>query len=689
VPLPVVADLPRVEHADIVMDGRLDDAAWDDALAFEDFRTFQPVPLAEPVGTAVARLLVDDDALYVSFSVTDPQPQRVRATLARRDSSFDDDFVGLYLDLGGEGQRAYVFIVNPLGIQMDGVATASGNEDFSWDTQWRSAGGRTDDGYDVELAIPWRSIRHQDDVDRTGVFLFRQRADTGEKSSAPPIDPDVQGLLVQQAILGGPGPLPRSLGLELAPSLSFSWTDQGPDDSLWNVGGVSPGITVQWSPTPADTLLLTLNPDFSQVENDAFQIDVNRRYALSYAEQRPFFLEGQEWFGSAFDGLLYTRSMVAPRTGVRATVARDGWAVAALNVWDAHPSPSVSEGGGWTEADVDGHAALETIGRARAPVGQDGYVGVIFSDRTLPGTGLANRVGMADTRLRLSDGWVVEGAGGGSTTSMSDGSTLAGPAGALSVDYSSEHFWLDTEAQLISPEFRAENGFLTRSDSVGSWVESGYRSYPDGKLVRMIQFLPMDMYAYWQLDGRMREFVFEPDVWASFGNGTGVFVEYQYNNELYQDDWFTFHRWEGGGGGAFTNWLSAWLFAGGGQGILYDEVDPHLGLRHWVSLSNAVQPVHWLSLSGALSWERFDEFAGGGKVYDGWTGRLRAEAFASRTLSMWALLDHNSFSDATRAQGMVVWEHAPGQAFYLGGGSDIGADPAQGVFAKIDWVFTL
>lgn len=688
-PLPPPVDLPRVEHAGIVIDGQVEPGEWDAAARLGDFVTFQPVPGKTPTGQTTARVLADDQALYLLFEVVDPQPGRIRATFGRRDSRFEDDFVAVYLDPGAEAQRAYVFGVNPLGLQMDGVVIADGSEDFSWDTTWQSFGRLTDDGYRVEVAIPWRSIRHERVVERMGLQVFRKRAANGEKSSWPPLDFNVQGVLVQQGVLLGPGPLERTVGLDIIPELTFGWTDQGPDVGRWGVAGVAPGLTVQWSPTPADSVVATVNPDFSQVESDASQIAVNRRYALSYDEQRPFFLEGQEWFSTPMSGLVYTRSMVAPRAGLRATTSRSGFAAAALSVYDSAPSPSVSEGGGWTADDLAGRDAVASLARARAPVGADGYVGALYSDRTVVGAGLANRLGGADTRLRLSDRLVIDAAALGSHTTLSDGSVLVGPAGAFNLHYDAEHFWFWSESELISPDFRAENGFKTRSDIVGTWIESGYTIYPNGSFIRRVNFLPADIYAWWHLDGRMRELIVEPDISWTWANGTFGFVEYQYNNELFAGEWFTFHRWEGGGGGQLSTWLGLYTFAGGGQGLLYDADDPRLGLRHWVELEPTVQPVHWLELSAAAVWERFQEAQWGDVVYQGWTGRGKVEAFASRRVWTRLVIDHDAFNTRTSGEALVAWEPSPGRALYLGAGSSFQAVPEWGVFAKGSWMFSL
>jgi hypothetical protein len=304
--------------------------------------------------------------------------------VGRRDTRFADDFVGLYLDPFGEGQRAWFFAVNSLGVQMDGIRLeASGNDDITWDGLWYSQGRRTPEGYEVEIAIPWWTMRHPADCDTLGLMVFRSIPRVGEKSAWPLLDPEIQGVLVQEALIGGPGALPSSAGLDVVGELAFGWTDQGPAESRLGWMGFFPGVTLRYAPTPTTSLGATINPDFSQVESDGAVIDVNRRYALYYDEKRPFFQEGSEWYDHPFGELVYTRSMVTPLVGARGTTERGDWALAGVTVLDSAPSPSVSEGGGWTEQDLDGRYASETAVRARGQLGDDGHIGLVATDRTI------------------------------------------------------------------------------------------------------------------------------------------------------------------------------------------------------------------------------------------------------------------------------------------------------------------
>src|SRR5690606_26021178 len=128
-----------------------------------------------PVQTTL-RMGYTDDALYLAFDARDPDTSRIRAHLTDRDAAFQDDFVGVMLDTFDDQRRAYEIFVNPHGVQMDLVREEStGNEDASWDGLWTSAGRITADGYQVEVRIPFSTLRFRDTdgPQRWGVLAYR------------------------------------------------------------------------------------------------------------------------------------------------------------------------------------------------------------------------------------------------------------------------------------------------------------------------------------------------------------------------------------------------------------------------------------------------------------------------------------------------------------------------------------
>ncbi len=690
VPVALDMDLPFVQDAQIVIDAQADEASWAQALAIEDWTVYFPTPEGEPEVHAVARLLVDDQALYLHYRVEDPRPGEVRARLTRRDGFWGDDWCGIYLDPAGEAQRAYMFLVNPLGVQADATLLAGQDDQMAWDGSWESHGELTEYGYQVEIRIPWRTVRHPAELGQVGVSLLRSSGRTGERASWPVRHPDVSGILVQENLLRGPGAVDQGLGLAITPSLVFAWTDQGPSQERWGAQGAAPGLTARFDPAPAVAGLLTVNPDFSQVEADAFQVEVNRRYALSYSEKRPFFTEGREWFDGPYGRLVYTRSMTTPRYGARATVEADGWTVAALHVLDAEPTDTLSEGGGWGEAELgpddDRRATLDTALRARKAVGRDGYVGVLYSDKTITGSWLGNRVLAVDGRTRLSDATSLQAAAVGSLTEYADGSSGLAPAGAVAVLHDSRRFSAGLESVYVDEEFRAENGYQTTADDWNNAVWAGYRIYPEKGPFRRVSILPIAGDVAWRpSDGAVRNGEIAPTVSVFFRNAMHMWLEVEREWELWDETMLVYDQVAAELEGSPTGWLRVQAGFEAGEGPYYEEALVGQLAQAWGELR--LQPGRRAAVGVEGVWEHMSD--GDRELYTGWVGRAKLELFATRALWARLVLDRSSLDDAHSGRALLAWEPSPGRALYLGGGVDQDVDDVLGwqVFSKLSWQF--
>jgi hypothetical protein len=688
--------VPHVADAGITIDGDASEPAWAQALVIDQFVTFSPQFDKVPAGATTCRVIADDHGIYFQFHAVDPEPDKIRSSMGRRDTRFGDDWVAVYLDPAGEAQRSYLFVTNALGIQMDGTNISGAPEDMSWDGRWQSGARRTPDGYDAEIGVPWRAVRHPVTADDLGLFVFRKVARTGEKSSWPRLDPKVNGLIAQEAIVGGPGALPKTVGLDLIPELTFDWRDTGPSTDRLGWEGLSPGLTARYSPAPALQVLGTFNPDFSQVESDSSQIGVNRRYALYFEEKRPFFLEGQEWFSHPFDDLVYTRSMVAPLYGARATAEAGGWTVAALNVLDQHPGPTVAELGGWTETDVDGHRAEETVARVRKAIGQDRFVGAVFSDRTILGTNLYNRVGGFDGHVRLTDAWSASAAVLGSSTAAAGVGTAIAPAATAYSGIGNETFEVEGWGNYVAPDFRAENGFVTQTDLAGGGGQLAISLYPKSATIPQLRIVPSFVDYKVTTAGVPRELGIGPHAEAVFGNGVDAWVDYTHGGERFAGAWLSTDSVEIGAEGPWLPWLNAGAGANTGTAAWYDPLAPAIGVQQDVWTEIGLQPLPQLSATASAYYERF--LLGGDVAYAGWIGRLRLETYPTRHLWARAILDRSTFEHTLRGEALVAWELSPGTAVYLGGvrgGADPLAKPTPDVpaswevFAKGSWVIAI
>src|SRR4051812_6589610 len=281
-------EIPRTT-APPTIDGALDDAAWHGpALSLGEWLTYNPLAGDHLPQKTEVRAAYDDRYLYFAFHCLDPEPARIRSTISRRDNMFGDDWVGLSLDSVGNGQSSYDLFINPAGIQGDVLTTPSAGENSAPDFVWDSAGRRTDEGYDVEVRIPLTTIRFKSGADvRMGVLFWRRVSRLGMSASWPPV-PQGQSFLDRHASLLLHD-LRRPLTLELTPSATYSLRAERATPTAFGRADSNPdaGLSVKYGLTSSATLEGTINPDFSQVESDAFQVEVNQRFPLYYSEKRP------------------------------------------------------------------------------------------------------------------------------------------------------------------------------------------------------------------------------------------------------------------------------------------------------------------------------------------------------------------------------------------------------------------
>jgi len=686
--------LPFVQDALLTLDGKADEPGWAQAVELPDGAPFWPNDTVAIVGSLRARVLTDARNLYVHFEVADPQPELVRAGLGRRDSRYADDYVGIEIDPGVGGRRSFRFVSNPMGVQTDGVhllGEASYEEDNSWDGLWSSGGRRTPSGWEVEMAIPWSTLQVSREAGKLGVAVIRQVARKSQTYAWPRREPGTDGLL-SQATAQGPSGLPARVGLEILPELTGGWSDPPADTGRFGLFGVSPGLTLRYAPSGNFSATLTGNPDFSQIESDSSRIEVNQRYAQSYEEKRAFFLDGQESFAHPFRGMYYTRSVNAPLYGARIDGKAGGLSVSGMHALDMAPPPSVNEGGGWTEAQLAGHAALATVARTQYATSNGSSVGLLLSDRTVLDTNLSNRVAGVDGSVRVGRNFSVDGSLVGSATTLAEGETeRLAPAGSLSGSWESDTVYVAARGVAIGEEFRQENGFVTQSDVAGGAAEAHYQFHPGG-ILPMLSVEPTDGWAFFDLAGAPRERAWDPSVWAQFDDGTFLKLDGRVAGEAFAGEWVDYARAELYANTSLGEWLRLDAAVDAGTSPFYDPANPRAGVLQEGELGLQLQPTSWLLLEVSPGVAHMTELTGE-ELFLAWTGRARLEAFVSRRAWVRLVADTQGQADALdswRVEPLFAYEWTPGRAVYLGGSYGQEEEVASwGVFAKASWRFLL
>jgi len=316
--------VPRFDKPPVI-DGKLDDEVWKQAVKLKDFYQTSPGDNIAPSQPTEVLLGYDSKFLYVAFHCYD-DPSKVRANIPKRDDIFNDDYVGMLLDTFNDHRKAYELDFNPLGIQQDGIwQDPIFNEDFNPDFVMESKGMLTADGYTVEIAIPFKSLRYEAGKNKLwGVHFYRRiKRINNEFDSWMPIDRSYSGWMSQEGHISGLEGISTERTLELIPSLTVSETGKRKgtlspaqvSSGLLDRGKfvnepikLDPGLTGKYSLTPNVTLDFALHPDFAQVESDQLVVTANQRFPIFFPEKRPFFLENEDFFRTPLN-LFFTRSI--------------------------------------------------------------------------------------------------------------------------------------------------------------------------------------------------------------------------------------------------------------------------------------------------------------------------------------------------------------------------------------------
>lgn len=310
-----------------VIDGLLDDQAWKKAAEFKNFIQTEPGDLVPPSKKTVAYMGYDSKNLYIAFFCYD-DPQKIRATVAKRDAVGGEDYVGVFLDTFNDQRRAYILQFNPLGVQADGIKSAGDfRSDFSVDIVMESKGRIVDNGWSVEVRIPFKSLRYQAGKDKFWGVDFWRRIDrlNREIDGWMPMKRGVSELQ-QLGKITGLTRIDTERTIEIVPSVTVSQTGERVEDASTPAGSVfqnrgvkvDAGVSIKFQATPNVTFDLALNPDFAEVEADAPVVRANERFPIFFPEKRPFFLEGRDIFNSPLQ-VVNTRNIANPDVAAKAT----------------------------------------------------------------------------------------------------------------------------------------------------------------------------------------------------------------------------------------------------------------------------------------------------------------------------------------------------------------------------------
>ena len=687
-------DAPRI-------DGQLDDAIWQRATRITEFVQQSPVEGAPATEDTEIFVAYDDSHIYFGMYAHYSNPGMVRANRVDRDrANFGDDTISIYFDTFLDQQRAYVFSLNGYGVQGDSLMDSRGGGgrggggrggggrgggggggvrgggtsvprgDSSWDALFDSGGTLVDDGWTAEMAIPFKSLRYPsvgDQAHRWGFQIARQIRDKDETVVWAPLSRDVSGFLPQMGLLDGMSGLSTSRNLEILPTVTavqvgnLDTTTGGFPKESQPEGGVN----LKYGLTSNLTLDFTFNPDFSQIESDRPQIEVNQRFPLFFSELRPFFLEGQEIFSLPGPvNFVHTRTIVDPRYGGKVTGKVGKTTVGVLVANDEAPGnlDDVSDPAFEKTANV-------LIGRVRYDLYSESHLGAIVTDREFLDS--YSRLVGADGNFRLSDTTSI---GFRAITTQNRNLDLEDTSGSTLLDTSGNMFDVGMRSQgrnlnyfiagyTIDPEFNTDVGFVRRRDIKSITSSLGYRWWPESWLINWgpeVAYTRNYDFADFLVD-KMRR------VGVNFSFARNIRLNASVNRDMERFGGINFNktRYSLGGNVSTIEAVSFGGFFGYGDQVQFSE-NPFLGRGGSGGLFMTVRPFSRLQSQININTSNLSNPFDDTEVFDVKIYRaLTTYQFTDRLL-LRNILEYNTFSRTVAANVLFTYRVNSGTVFFIG-----------------------
>lgn len=653
-----------------VLDGILDDEVWTHSPTETGFKTYHPDYGKNMAADTIVYYAYDSENIYFAFRCFDNEPDKIKASVNSRDNIRPDDWICINLDTFNDKQTLHVFYVNPRGIQGD--SRFEGNdEDFSVDLVWYSAGRINDEGYAIEMKIPFKSIRHSGKrVQTMGVIFERMINRHSQAGTYPPLSPQHgPNFLTQTRPILYEDVKKYSL-VEILPAATYSRRSYHQDGRLNSEGGDADiSLTAKYGITPELIVDGTYNPDFSQVEADAGQVDFNLRYALFFPEKRPFFLEGLERFNfggaSSSDPLqevVHTRNIVNPLIGFKLNgrVAQKN-TIASIYAMDRLPE------------DMTGDYAHFSIFRYKRAISNDGFLGGFYTGRDRAGG--FNRLLGLDGQVRINPSSYVSYHGFLSQTKNEGASREDGHALGLHYDFANRNWNIVFGFQDLSMDFHTETGYLTRNGLTRFRAAVVPLFYPKSGIIKRIMPLIQSQQIRDKYSGLYETFnAF--DMRFLMGRNSMIIFGGRYSTEVF------LHKKFNTSGGRFlaqsqlSKRLTVNFFYNFVNKIRY-TADPYQGKGNDASLGIEYLPWEKLHLEVSLIYSDFTRTAGDTKEYDYTILRSRNTFQVNKYLFFRGIVEYNSFYKTLMTDFLASFTYIPGTVIHIGYGS---------FYERMEWV---
>ncbi len=682
----------------IQIDGQLDDDGWDKVVPVNNFTEFFPNDMDRPPVELMGMMTYDEDYLYVGVIVID-DPSTIRANISDRDEIWQDDYAGVVLDPNRDGQGMYFIASNPLGIQADSFISPN-QEDDGFNILFWSAGQITLNGYQIEMAIPFKSLRFPNAESQTwgATFWVTRPRESRSQYSWAAVSQDDPCMSCQLGEISGIHGVKAGRNLEILPSLTGGGAGALRDNDLPNSGFINkrmtiePSLNLKYGITSEITADLTVNPDFSQIESDEAQIDVNSTFALFFDERRPFFQEGSGLFSTEIQ-TVYTRSINDPIGASKLTGRFGSVDVAYIGARDNN-SPLLLP---FEEESrlLEGGRSISNILRVRHSFNNDSFVGALVTDRRLDEGGSGSTVSI-DAAARFLQKYTLSGQfvysshveptdeelnedlgditfGKDMHTGALDGESYSGYATSIEFDRDARHWSFEGGYEAISPTFRADNGFVRQNNRQRVYLWQGVTIYPE-KFLSLVERIRPNLLVgtSWNFDALQKSLFLRPSISFQFKAQTNMQINWWYREENFagiQFDGMT--SMNGFVSTNFSKKVNLGANVSVGESIARFLDDPEIGNSLDFNIWGLVRPTQRMTIRPQFSYSRLTDKQTGENFFRGYIVRTRVKYQFTRHFFMRTVVQYSDFTKSLEVDPLLTYKVNAFTALHVGSTHDL------------------
>ena len=683
-----ILEINRVHNA-IKIDGDLTDLEWGQANGTDYFLEIEPGENTTPAEKTEVKVAYDDKNLYVAFWAF-ADPKDIRASFQKRDQAWTDDFVAIFLDTYGDANTGTMIGANPYGIQMDAKNNGGGDDDPTFDLVYESKGMITDEGYQVEMAIPFSSLSFPDkEVQEWKVGFYRSLP--REKRSQiiwGGLDRTNPCFLCQMGTLIGIQGIKQRGSFEFLPAIVGSQVaelDQNNTLQKGNAQGEA-SLGIKYSLSSDRVIELTINPDYSQVEADEEQVDVNTTFALFFPEKRPFFNAGNDLIDTWINAI-YTRSINNPIASGRMINRgqKNSWyLLSAIDENSPYTIPGEEQ-----SFSLSGGRSISNIFRFRRTLEEASFFGILATDRRMIDNDGSGSVVGFDTRYKFNKTYQVEFQTlfshtkephdsllisnvnfGDNHTFTFDGESFTGNAMELEFRRETEHWGLETGYDHRSPAFRADNGFISNNNSRRVYLQSYWVYTPDKMISKVVGGFHSGIESNFDGQIKTRYTSFFGNVMLPRQTRLAVnIITIPYNhfkNTELTGLWKIRLR--------INSQFNKLISFGGSLGRSIEKVTfleiPEKGSSNSFSLWTRLKVSDRMQVGGTYENHRMTTLDKKEEYYSGYLTGIRMNYQYNQALGFRLLGQYNDFSQTFQLQPLVSYQPSPFTIFYIGSTSN-------------------